>query len=67
MAIDQYGKTEHLGWTKYPRQALMDKCYSKHAQRMFQDGKDGKTYHTGYIISGRWFNLYEVVPVRKEI
>ena len=63
MAIDQYNQTYHnLG--QHPRKALLDRLYSKHADKMYIDGKDGKSYHTGYIIGGMWLKLYKVTPVK---
>jgi len=60
MAIDQYGQTEHLGLTQHPRKALLDKVGGSSARKIYVDTKAGKTKHVGYIIGGRWFNLYEV-------
>jgi hypothetical protein len=65
MGIDQYGHTYH-GLGKHPRKALMDKIGNKHVSKMYADGKDGKVYHTGYVIGGLWVSLYEVTPLRKE-
>ena len=67
MAVDQYGTTyRNLG--KHPRKELMVRLCCKHAVKMYCDGKDGKTYHVGYIIGGLWLSLYEVklTPFRKE-
>ena len=64
MARDQYGHTEHA--LEHPRKDLMERCGIKHAAKMYVDGKDGKTYHVGYVVGEQWFNLYEVTPFRKE-
>lgn len=63
MAIDQYGKTYH--GLKNPRKDLLDLFGRKHADKMYCDGKDGKSYHIGYIIGGFWLSVYEVIPMRK--
>jgi hypothetical protein len=66
MAIDQYGNTYH-GLT-HPRKDLMEKLYCKHVSKMYIDSKDGsKTYQTGYVIGSYWLNIYEVIPMRKEV
>ena len=64
MAIDQYGNTYHdLG--AHPRKALLAKLGRKHAERMYVDGHDGKSYHIGWIIGGLWLTVYRVEPLRK--
>jgi hypothetical protein len=62
MAIDQYGQTYHA--LKHPRKDLCDQLGTKHADKMYVDGKDGKTYHVGYIIRGLWLQVLEVIPMR---
>jgi hypothetical protein len=63
MAIDQYGHAYHdLG--ERPRKELLKRFGRKHASKMFIDDKDGKSYHTGYVIAGLWLSLYKVEPVR---
>lgn len=63
MAIDQFGRTEHdLGHT--PRQALMDRYGVKSADPMYQDDKEGNTYHIGWIVAKHWFQVFEVTPMR---
>ena len=64
MAIDQYGTTYH-GLT-HPRKDLLDKLCRSSASKMYVDSKDGKTYHTGYVIAGLWLTVYSVQPMRKE-
>ena len=66
MGIDQYGQSYH-GLEKFPRKALTERLYSKHAEKMYCDKKDGSTVHTGYIISGLWITLYEVKPFEKKV
>ncbi len=63
MAVDQYGHTYH--GLKNPRKELCERLGREHADRMFVDGKDGKTYHVGYIIGGLWLTLFEVRPFRR--
>lgn len=33
--------------------------------KMFVDGTDGKTYHTGYVVGPYWFTAF--VPLRKVV
>ncbi len=62
MGIDQYGETYH-GLT-YPRKDLLKMFDRKHADKMYRDTTEG-TRHTGYIIAGRWIELFEVKPWRR--
>jgi hypothetical protein len=62
MGIDQYGDTYHnLG--KYPRKELLNRLGYKKADKMYRDKKDGSVVHCGYVIGGRWINLYEMKPI----
>uniref|UniRef100_A0A6M3L1V8 Uncharacterized protein n=1 Tax=viral metagenome TaxID=1070528 RepID=A0A6M3L1V8_9ZZZZ len=64
MAINQYGETMHdLG--PHPRAELMRRLGRKSARKVYVDTTDGATYHTGYIVAGAWWNLYEVTPFRR--
>lgn len=63
MGIDQYGNTFHN--LKHPRKDLMEQIGTRHAEKMYTDGDDGKTYHTGYVVGGHWVRLYAVEPVRR--
>lgn len=65
MAINQYGDTYH-GLT-HPRKDLCEKLGRSHAEKIYIDGKDGKSYHVGYLIAGEWLEVYEVKPLRKEV
>jgi hypothetical protein len=65
MGIDQYGQTWHLGETKYPRKALLEKTGRVSADKMYVDTKDGGSAHIGYVVKERgyvplWVTLYEV-------
>ena len=62
MAIDQYGQTEHALGPR-PRKELLDRCNRKSAQRQYTDMKAG-TFHTGWVVGGRRFTVYEVTPMR---
>jgi hypothetical protein len=62
MAIDQYGHTYH-GLT-HPRKDLCERIGRQHVSKMYIDGKDGKTYHGGYVIGGLWLSVCEVTPMR---
>jgi len=64
MAIDQYGQAYHD--LKHPRKDLCERLCCQHAAKMYQDRKDGSTYHSGYVIAGLWLTLFEVKPFVKE-
>ncbi|MFA7254456.1 MAG: hypothetical protein WC107_07980 [Patescibacteria group bacterium] len=64
IAIDQHGNTHKL-YTKFPRKELIEKLGATSAQKMYVDGKQGKSYHVGWIISGLWLTVYKVTPMRK--
>lgn len=66
MAISNHGETIH-GLGKWPRKGLLQKLGRKHADRVFCDGRDGKTYHVGYVVAGQWWRIYRVEPMRKEV
>ena len=63
MAIDQFNQTYH-GLT-HPRKELCELLGNSHAEKMYVDCKDGKSYHNGYVIGDRWLTLYEVKRFRK--
>ncbi len=61
MAIGNYGTTHRLTESgKHPRGQLLEKCYRKHAAKMYVDDKDGNAKHIGYIVGGEWFTIYEI-------
>jgi hypothetical protein len=60
LAIDQFGEDLRLLQPTHPRKQLMEKLNRKHAKKQYTDRKKGPPVQTGYIISGRWFTLYEV-------
>jgi hypothetical protein len=66
MGVDQYGQTYHLGHCKHPRKALLEKLGVSSASKMYIDDKEGNSKHIGYIASGLWITLYEVVEWSKE-
>ena len=64
MAIDQYGTTYHnLG--PYPRKALLERLYRKHADKIYRDTKDG-TIHVGYVIAKLWLTVYTVQRMERK-
>ena len=66
MAIDQYGETLH--GLKHPRKDIAERVGVTPGalQKVCMDGKDGVTYHVGYVASGRWFEVFEVIPMRRK-
>ena len=65
MGIDQYGQHFHIGY-EHPRKYLLEYLGKKHCSKMYVDKKDGSIKHVGYIISGLWIRLFEVIPFEKE-
>ena len=67
IALDcQSNDTIHL-FTDHPRKELLDRQGKKSAARMYINSKDGsKTFHIGWIIGGRWFEVYSVCHMRVE-
>ena len=64
MAIDQYGQTYHnLG--KHPRKELMERIGCQHVSKMYQEKKDGRIIHAGYVVGQHWCTLYEVKPFER--
>ena len=51
---------------KHPRKELLKFCCRRHADKIYHD-RDNKTFHVGYIIAGYWWNLYEMIPLEKEV
>ena len=56
-AIDQFG-TLHWFRTNNPRRALLEKVGRSRAEKMYQDGPDGKPRHTGYVVGAHWFSVF---------
>lgn len=56
VAIDQYGNRFRFG--KHARRDLMEQLGRKSASKMYQDKKDGRSVHVGYVIAGHWLTLY---------
>ena len=63
IAIDQHGQFYHnLG--PHPRKALLARLGRKHADKQYVD-RDGKVYHTGYVIGGLWLTLFKITPFER--
>ncbi len=58
LGLDQYGDTYHIN--KHPRKELLEQLGCKHASKMYVDTKSGDTKHVGYVVAGRWINVYVV-------
>ena len=58
MAVDQYGQTFH--GLEHPRKDLLERLGYKHADKMYQDDREGNAEHTGYVIGGCWLTVYAV-------
>lgn len=56
--IDQWGNRFWAATIK----ALCREVGRSKARRMYVEGKDGKTYHTGYVVGKHWLSAY--TPMR---
>lgn len=45
---------------KSPRQQLLKKLGVTHAEKIYQDKKEGGADQIGYAVNGIWFHIYEV-------
>ena len=64
MAIDERtGETFH--GLVHPRKNLIERTGFKHVSKMYVNDNAGNTFHVGYVIGPYWFNVYEVIPMRK--
>jgi hypothetical protein len=59
LGIDQYGDKYHI--KKSPRKELLEFFDRQHANKMYCDTKSGKVKHKGYIIAGRWIDVYRIM------
>lgn len=60
IAIDQYRHAYPI--ERHPRKELLELFGREHAERMYRD-TPGKTRHVGYIIAGRWLEIFKVTSV----
>ena len=58
LGIDQLGN--HYTIKKHPRKELMWQLGSTHASKMYRDNKDKSITEVGYVIAGRWIDIYRV-------
>jgi hypothetical protein len=59
--IDQYGSRFSCSTVKELK-TVHHLCGK--VSKMYQDGKDGKRYHVGYVVGSHWLTAY--TPFRKE-
>ena len=45
---------------KYPRKEICEYYGTTHAEKMFNDDKDGNAVLVGYIVKNIWVSVYEV-------
>jgi hypothetical protein len=60
--IDQYG-FEYF--CKYVKDLKNVHNLQGKVRKMYTDGKDGKTYHVGYVVGKHWLTAYK--PYRNEV
>lgn len=56
--MDQYNR--HIAATSVKE--LRQSAGGGRVARMYRDGKDGKSYHVGYVVGPYWFTAF--VPMR---
>ncbi len=61
MGVDQYGTTYH-GLGNHPRAELLRRLDRKHADTMYVDTIKGESRRIGYVIAGRWIEVFTVSP-----
>jgi hypothetical protein len=59
--LDQYCNKFYADTVK----SLKQQIGKTKASRMYVDGKDGKTYHIGYVIGEHWLTAFQ--PIRNAI
>lgn len=68
MGMDQYGNYFHdipdVGITKHLKEKF---GLTGRVSRMFCDGKNGETFHVGYVIGNHWVTLLRVEPWQKKL
>ena len=57
--IDQYGTQ----WRAATIKELKEKVGGGRVSKMYVDGKDGRTYHVGYVIGRHWLKGF--APMRE--
>jgi len=55
----QTGETFHIG-NNPPRKWLLRHFCRQHATKIYRYTKDGRRRHIGYIIAGRWLDVFRV-------
>jgi hypothetical protein len=63
IGIDQNGDKIMI-YSNYPRKYLIDYFGTTYIKKMYQDDKNGRRMHVGYIIDGYWYKLYKVEEFR---
>lgn len=61
MYLDQYGY-KYFAKTIAELKKQVSPYGNPRVAKMYQDGKDGKTYHVGYIVGSAWCAAYK--PIR---
>lgn len=58
IGIDQYGDHYHI--KQHPRKELLEQLGTSHASKMYCDLNNGGTKEKGYVIAGRWIDVYQL-------
>ena len=61
IAIDQYGHVQKLR-SSHPRKELLELMGRAHASKMYRDTVSSEGMHSGYVIAGYWFEVFEIRP-----
>lgn len=59
LCLDQYGRPI---WARTLAE-LREKSGGGRVAKQYSDKLDGRTVHSGYVIGGRWFSVYQPVEV----
>lgn len=45
------------------RKGLLEELGRSSARKIYRDKKDGSSRHVGWIVAGRWFDVFEMIPL----
>lgn len=61
IGFDQYGTSYHN--LIHPRKDLLAQLGYNHADKIYRDRADGTARHVGYVIGGRWIEVFKIEPM----
>jgi hypothetical protein len=60
LAVSHLNEQIEFSGSLSPRKYLMEHYGRKSARKMYRDTPDGKGRHAGWIVAGRWFDVFRV-------